>query len=158
MTPIARGVLITVCSALCVTACIPPNDSRPGLWLSGEAASVPSDWRFTDTHQEIDLEVATPHFLAHSVTIWCVSVDGELFIAARDPDEKNWPGWVEDEPEVRLGIGGKVYEVELARLDDAEMIGVLRGAYAAKYDPPANSAGEGPPMRYWRVQARDDGL
>lgn len=155
MTRVNHGLLIIAWSVVTASACVAPDDRRPGLWLSGEAAAVPADWRFTDRHQEIDLEVATPYFLAHSVTIWCVSVDGELFIAARDPDEKNWPGWVEDEPEVRLGIGGKVYEAELARLNDAETIGVLRGAYAAKYDLPSQPAGEGPPMRYWRIEARD---
>lgn len=137
------------------SACIAPADSRPGLWLSGEAAALPEDWGFSDAHREIDLEVATPYLLAHSVTIWCVSVDGALFIAARDPDDKNWPGWVEDEPEVRLGVDDKLYEAALVRLDDAATIGALQAAYAAKYDLPSPPADAAPPMRYWRVEGRD---
>ncbi len=147
-------VAIAAWSALFAAACIAPEDQRPGLWLSGEETPAPSDWAFTDAHKEIALQVATPYFLAHSVTIWCVSVDGTLYIAARDPDTKRWPGWVEDKPEVRIGIDGKVYDAELARLDDAASIRDLRSAYRAKYDLPPAVPGEGPPMRYWRVDPR----
>ena len=30
-----------------------PQDRRPGLWLSGEVASTPADWNFTNEHMEI---------------------------------------------------------------------------------------------------------
>jgi hypothetical protein len=141
---------------ICVASgCIAPDERRPGLWLPGEAAAPPSDWSFTDAHKEIALEVATPYLLAHSVTIWCVAVDGELFIGARDPDDKNWPGWVGSKPDVRLGIDAKIYEGALAELEDAETIRMLQNAYAAKYELPPRTSGEGPPMRYWRVDSRE---
>ena len=147
--------VLSACAGL-VLGCIAPDERRPGLWLSGERTAFPSDWSFTDVHPEIAIEVAAPYLLAHSVTIWCVSVEGVLYVAARDPDEKNWPGWVAADPEVRLGIDGKLYEASLERLDDAGTVAALRGAYEAKYALPSRDAPDGPPMRSWCVRGRTE--
>ena len=148
----ALPVLILLVLA-CASAC-QPSDRRPGLWLAGEPAPLPEDWSFTDAHGEIAIEVRTPYALPHSVTIWCASADGSLFVAARDPEEKRWPGWVERDPEVRLAIDGRLYEARLERIDDPDRIAPVRRAYAAKYrldDPPPPDA---PPLRYWQVVSR----
>lgn len=135
-----------------MTGCIDPVDRRPGLWLSGEAAAAPGDWEFTDAYPEIAIEVATPYWIPHSVTIWCASVDGELFVGARDPANKRWPGWVDAEPGVRLGVAGQIYEAQLIPLDDAALLDRVRAAYRAKYDLPEPPPEGGPPVRYWRVE------
>ena len=82
-------------------------------------------------------------------------------MGARDPETKRWPAWVDADPQVRLGIGGKVYEVALAPLDesaDAAELARLRAAYAVKYElppaPPDAPPGSIPPTRYWRVGPR----
>jgi Uncharacterized protein conserved in bacteria (DUF2255) len=148
---VSTGILL----ALAASACFNPSERRPGTRLSGEAvASLPSDWSFTNAQHEIAIEVRTPYWLPHSVTIWCASDAGALYVAARDPDDKRWPGWVADDPDVRLLIAGKIYEVKLARLDDPEQIARVRRAYAAKYQLPDTPPGEGPPVRYWRVVPR----
>ena len=140
---------------IALVACFGPEDRRPGLRLGGEVvATPPSDWAFTDEHREIAVEVRTPYLLPHSVTIWCAQVDGELFVGARNPETKRWPGWVDRDPDVRLGIGPQIYEVRLVPLDDAARIDRLRQAYAAKYDLPRATQGEGPPIRYWQVAPR----
>ena len=144
------GILI----AIAAFSCFSPEAQRPGLHLQGEVATTQPDWAFTNDHKEIAVEVATPYLLPHSVTIWCAEVDGELYIGARDPDTKRWPGWVDRDPDVRLRIGSQVFEVRLAQLEDTSRIVRVQGAYAAKYDLPAAAAGEGPPIRYWRVQPR----
>ena len=100
------------------------------------------------------MEVQTPYLLPHSVTIWCAEVDGVLYIGARNPESKRWPGWVDAHPDVRLKIGEKLYEVSLMPLDQPERIDRLRRAYAAKYELPATPPGEGPPIRYWQVTPR----
>jgi hypothetical protein len=158
--PSAR-IAVALCLPL-LLACLDPSDRRPGTWLSGEVATeLPGDWSFTDAQKEIAIEVATPYLLPHSVTIWCASLDGALYVGARDPATKRWPAWVDRDPKVRLGIGGKVYPVLLAPLDeraDAALLGRLRAAYAGKYALPATPAdappGSIPPTRYWRVEAR----
>lgn len=158
----SRLACIASALALSLSGCLDPSDRRPGTWLSGEVvADLPADWSFTDAHKEIAIEVATPYLVPHSVTIWCAALDGALYVGARDPETKRWPAWVDADPEVRLGIGGKVYEVALAPLDesaDAAELARLRTAYAVKYElPPAPAdapPGTVPPTRYWRVGPR----
>ena len=81
-------------------------------------------------------------------------MDGELYIGARNPERKRWPGWVDAEPDVRLKIGEQLYEARLIPLDQPERIDRLRRAYAAKYELPVTPPGEGPPIRYWQVSPR----
>ncbi len=135
--------------------CLDPKDQRPGLGLRGEVMSeLPADWSFSNDHREIAIEVSTPYLLPHSVTIWCAAAGDELYVAARNPEAKRWPGWVQDDPEVRLEIGEQIYAVKLSIVDDPKQIARVRRTYAAKYDlrdPPPEG---GPPMRYWRVEPR----
>ena len=152
----AGSLRIGTVLALAVTAiaCFSPEDQRPGLRLAGEVAPTPSDWSFANHYREIAVEVRTPYLLPHSVTIWCAEMEGALFVGARNPESKRWPGWVDADPEVRLRIGEQLYEVSLTPLDDPERIDRLRRAYAAKYDFPAAAPGTGPPIRYWQVGPR----
>ena len=148
------AALLALASAL--AGCFGPSDRRPGMWLAGDAAaSLPEDWSFTDAVPEIAIEVRTPIGLPHSVTIWCASLDGQLYVGARDPETKHWPRWADRDPDVRLGIAGKLYAVRLAALDDEPTLERLRAAYAAKYSLPAPPEGTPqPPVRYWRVGPR----
>jgi len=114
-------------------------------------SALPDDWTFTDDHREIAVEVSTPYLISHSVTIWCAQVGGTLYIAAAAPDTKNWPGWVEDDPAVRLKIGDGVYGVRLDQLADDAEIAAVQTAYQRKYE--LETIGGGAPVRYWRVGA-----
>jgi hypothetical protein len=146
---------VSALAILVLLAACNPSDRRPGLSLSGEPAAFADDWSFTDAEKEIALEVSTPYFLPHSVTIWCASLDGALYVAAGSPEEKRWPGWVDEDPDVRLLIAGKVYEGRLEPVDDAPTTERLRATYAAKYQLDASGAAN--PLRtvrYWRVAAR----
>jgi hypothetical protein len=153
--PRSRIPLAALLCAVSLTACFGPSERRPGLWLSGEAAAFPRDWSFTDADKEIAIQVETPYLLPHSVTIWCASLDGALYVGARDPETKHWPGWVDRDPNVRLGIAGKIYDVRLAPLEDTTTLERLRAAYGVKYALPAPAPDAPPPsLRYWRVEPR----
>ena len=131
-----------------------PEDRTPGLWLRGEVVEAfPSDWSFSNAHGEIAIEVATPYLVPHSVTIWCAEVDGTLYVAAARAAEKNWPGWVDDDPDVVLKIGEQVYRVRLEGVaNEQALVGVSR-AYAVKYKLGDDSPLQ-PGTRYWRVAPR----
>jgi hypothetical protein len=132
-----------------------PSDTRPGFGLSGEAEAFPSDWKFADDFKQIALQVATPYGIPHSITIWCVQLDGSLYIAARAPDSKRWPGWVEDNPAVMLKFGDRLFEGRLQKLNDAGEIKSVSDAYATKYQLKSGlAAGEGPGSWFWQVLAR----
>jgi hypothetical protein len=155
MSLTSRSVALGLALALC--ACIDPSDRRPGLHLSGEVAAFPADWSFTDAHQEIAIEVSGFLGLPHSVTIWCASLDGDLYLGARDPDSKRWPAWADANSDVRLKIGGEIYEVRLVPYDDrGDPFERLMLAYAAKYEFPDPKPGDPPPppTRYWKVTPR----
>ncbi len=146
---------VAVVLAVVVVGCVPPDDRRPGLGLRGEVAEqFPPDWSFTDEHKEIAIEVHTPYLLRHSVTIWCASVDERLYVGAAFPETKRWPGWVDREPNVRLGIAGRIYEARLAPFDDPSQLARLREAYARKYDLPDAPLEGRTPSRYWLVESR----
>jgi hypothetical protein len=151
--PLRLGAALLVASAL--VACFGPCDRVPGTRLPGTVVPPPSDWSFTDAHPEIAIEVKGFAGLPHSVTIWCATLDGTLYVGARDPETKSWPGLVDRDPNVRLGIGDDVYEVRLAPLQDEATIARLREVYARKYQLPAPPPGAPPPaIRYWRVEPR----
>lgn len=147
----ALGVALV---AAAVSACFAPSDRRPGTALRGERVeTLPEDWSFSDAHGEIHVQVATPYWIPHSVTVWCASVDGDLYLGARDPESKRWPGWVDAHPEVRLEIDDTLYDVRLEPVDDEALLARVRAAYARKYqlDAPGPDA---PPVRYWVVRPR----
>ena len=140
-------------AAVTLLAACQPEDRRPGLWLSGNPAPYPEDWSFAHAYPEIALEVQTPYFLPHSITIWCAAMDGDLYIAAGRPETKNWPGWVDADPEVRLRIDEDVYEGRLEPLADEAQIMRVMALQAEKYgfEMPTEPTGS----RYWIVRPRD---
>ena len=136
-----------------MTGCEPEGTS-PGLWLSGEVKPFAEDWTFTDEHGEIQIEVSTPYLLAHSVTIWCAQLDGNLFVGAGQAATKNWPGWVDDDPDVVLKIAGNVYEARLTPVTDETEIIAIQAAFAEKYnlgEPATEASTTG---RLWSVGPR----
>ena len=147
------ALLFVVASALLLVAC-QPSDRTPGQWLRGTAATAPDDWRFTDMHKEIYVEVATPWRIPHSVTIWCAQVDGRLYIGARDPLSKKWPAWVDEDPNIRLKIGTDIYEVAAEPLTDQQTLLAVQTAYASKYELGATGLGAGADVRHWAVVPR----
>ncbi|MEM7466988.1 MAG: hypothetical protein AAF387_08905 [Pseudomonadota bacterium] len=149
------GVRLSGLVILCVLVACQPSDRRPGLWLSGETvASLPSSWAFTNEHREIYVQVKTPYFIPHSVTIWCAEVAGQLFIGARNPETKNWPGWVDKNPEVVLKIDDGLYAVAMQPVSNTEEIDQIKMAYATKYQLKTTAGSTPPPMRYWHVIPR----
>jgi hypothetical protein len=154
----SRGRLGRCCTilmtAIVIAAC-EPHGPTPGQWLRGTVVDpLPQEWAFTDDYQEVFVEVSTPYFIPHSVTIWCVHVDGNLFIAARDPDTKNWPGWINDNRDIRVKIGDKLYDVAAADLSDEATLVSVRLAYEEKYNLPKPADGDVSNVRYWAIDPR----
>jgi len=122
------GIAMVVMAAGCQ-----PSDQQPGLWLSGNPQPFPDDWSFTQDTLEVGLQVVTPYFLPHSVTIWCVSLDGDLFIAAAEPETKKWPSWVNDDPNIVIKVGDQLFDAHAEPLRDAATLARLKNVYKEKY-------------------------
>ncbi len=140
--------LLAVFVAVLLLGCLSPQDRRPGLMLPGRVIAAPADWAFTDEHREIAVQVKPPYFIPHSVTVWCGSLDGRLYLAARDPETKNWPGWVDRDPRVRIGIDGSLYDGRLVDVTDAAEVAAISARYQAKY----GLAEMSPNIRFWRFE------
>jgi len=150
-----RRWLIVLPLLLLAVGCLDPKDRRPGLRLSGEVVTTPvDDWSFTQDHAEIYIETRTPYLIPHSVTIVCASLDGRLYVGARNPTQKRWVAYVARDPNVRLKIGDHVYERRLEQVGDpAEQEAVYR-TYVAKYGWEVQPPAARPEMRYFRVLDR----
>ena len=154
MSAAFRILVVAACASL--FACVDPSDQRPGLWLSGEVAAPASDWSFANEHPEIYVEVTTPYGIRHSVTVICASLDGALYMGARNPSKKRWVSRVKRNPDVRLKIGERVYKARMSpiSMDDDESIATVRRAYAQKYNRPEKPPANAPPIQYYRVTSR----
>jgi len=153
-----------LCVALLALGC-EPKDRRPGLWLSGEVASEPvADWSWSDAHPEIFLETRTGYGIPHSVTVVCAADGERLYVPSlyRDgggwPDAKRWNRNVAADPNVRLGIGGRLFERRAVLVsDDAERERAL-AAFGRKYpfwaDLAAKPATERLPFAIVRMDPR----
>ena len=149
MRRLASGIIVV--AALTLSVGCEPQDGRPGLWLRGEPSAIPADWSFSRDHKEIAVQVGTPYLLPHSITVWCIDVDGDLYLGASRPDAKNWPGWVRDDPAVRVKIDSKIYDVTLEELLDADVIRQVGLAYAQKYELDEPLSPDPGAVRYWLV-------
>jgi len=151
------GLIICILSITAGLACsIEPSDERPGFGLSGEVAQHPVlDWSFAADAEEILIETTTPYFIPHSVTIWCVTLDKELYVGAYDADTKHWVANVRRDPNVRLKIGNRIYAQKLEPLTDAATIAKLDQAYARKYEYADEDSGAEASTAHWRVVERD---
>ncbi len=146
MALLGLGLLFTACQ---------PKDTRPGFWLKGERAEEPiQDWRFTEDVEEIFVETRTWYGVRHSTTIWCAELDGRLYIGSYDDDEKYWEKNVARNPEARLKIQDKIYDVTVTPVANRELSERLDQRYAEKYDMAEVFGDDLPAWRYYRVRLR----
>ncbi len=132
-----------------------PKDVRPGLWVRGEAVEERvDDWSFTDEIEEIFIETRPWYGVPHSTTIWCVDLNGKLYIGSYGDKKKAWERNIARNPEARLAIQGKVYEVTVAPVTERDRIEALDAAYTQKYDMVEVFGEEVPDWRYYRVAQR----
>ena len=130
-----------------------PRDVQPGLWLSGEEVSgTVDDWRFTDQLEEIFIEARPWYGLPHSTTIWCVAFQGSLFIGSYGEEKKRWEVNLQADPQARLKINDRLYDVVVTQVTDQSLTAELDQAYNAKYDMAEVFGNEIPAWWFYRVE------
>ena len=146
-----RPRALALLTALTGLAC-QPVDEHPGLWLAGDTVREEvSDWSFSDPIEEIFIETRPWYRLPHSTTIWCVALDGGLYVGSYGDEKKAWERNVERNPEARLSIAGRLYEVTLEPVTDGDLIEAIDTAYSRKYDMVEVFGDEVPDWWYYRV-------
>ena len=110
-----------------------PRGVTPGRRLPWPEATKPvGDWSFAAGQQEIAIETRGAKN-RNSVTVWCVVVDGKLYVATDGRSRKRWVTQIEREPSARVGIAGRTYPVRARRVQRPEEWDAVMAAYARKY-------------------------
>ena len=101
---------------------IEPKDRRPGTRLAGELTAIPQDWSVTEAVDEVHLETHPWYGIPFSVTTVIARSGNALYVpslydeVAEFPGTKFWNRVVLADPNVRLRMAGKLYEL---RIDNA---------------------------------------
>ncbi len=115
-------------------------------------AKAPPDWSFVNDHQEVFLETRTWYGIPHSTTIWCVEIDGKLYVGSYGDTKKTWENNIARNPEAKLSISGKIYEVRVTPITDSTLTSSVDVAYTQKYDMAEVFGDDLPPWWYYSVE------
>ena len=117
-----------------------PRDGSSGFWLQGELVTTPvTDWSFSDTFETISVETRTWYLIPHSVTTFCATYNGQLYLTStysqggEYPYGRLWNQNVVRDPRVRLKIGDQVFESTLALVTDASEKAAVLQSKMEKY-------------------------
>jgi len=126
-----KSLLVLVAAVLIAAlGCDGPLYMLPGGELSGSVNPAPEDWKFTDSHEEFQLETRPDD--PYSVNIWGVALRSGFYIMTSR--ETDWSEYVEADPHVRLRVGEDIYELKAERSDDRLDRRRLKAALRNKYD------------------------
>ncbi len=146
--------VVLVAFVISASAC-QPQDITPGLWLSGEVVEhVVDDWTFTDDIEEIFIQTKTWYLLPHSTTIWCAEMNGELYIGSYADGKKQWEDNIERNPDARLRIDGKLYDVTVTPVTNAQATTEIDARYTEKYNMEEVFGEDLPTWWYYRISQR----
>ena len=138
-----------------------PKDVRPGLWLSGDLIETDiNDWSFTNEFEEIFIQTSTWYLLPHSTTIWGAEMGRGFFIGSYgygegDEDKKHWENNIARNPEARIRIDGKLYDVTVEPVTSKRLSVQLETRYNEKYDMEDTFGEDLPKWWFYRVTQRD---
>jgi hypothetical protein len=128
----ATQQLCFLISALTLIAC-GPIGPIPGSQLQGsEAPETPKEWSFSDTHKTIQLEVRPSD--PYSVNLWCIAMDGSLYIGAGDGESSFWAQRLLIDAKARVRIDTTLYRVGATRVTDVDEINAYIKALSTKYE------------------------
>ena len=136
------SILVSVVSALLLVRVFgyEPQDTAPGLWLTGHVvAKGKVDWSFTSEIEEIMVETRTPYWIPHSVTAYCVVYHGDLYLLSayyeggEFPQGRSWNRNVIRDPRIRLKIQSDIYNRDLRFLGSVPSKEFIHDAFLEKY-------------------------
>ena len=110
-----------------------PWGPLPGGRLDGPVASAPpADWAVADREEIVQVETRPGD--PYSVNLWGAGIANHFYIAAGEGEETRWARHLVADPEVRLRVGGTVYELRAVRVTEQSEIDQVLVALQRKYD------------------------
>jgi hypothetical protein len=156
-TPKLARLVLALALVLAVVGCLDPRGEKPGYRLAGDLVETRiENWRFTNAIDEVFIQTRPWYLIPHSATIWCVALDQHLYIGSYGPGgKKRWELDILRNPNARLRIAGKIYDVRVQPVADAAITTAIDAAYAKKYDMAAVFENDVPEWWYYEVVLRD---
>ena len=118
-----------------------PKDRRPGTWLSGDVhTGAVEDWSFVNEQREVFIETRPWYGVPFSVTTVIAEAQGNVYVPsiydqpADFPGSKYWNSIIADNPDVRVKVGDRLYEMSARPAADSDESAAGLAALAAKYD------------------------
>ena len=130
-----------------------PLGPLPGGHLSGELEPTPpSDWSFAEDEKTVQLETNPSD--PYSVNVWGAGIGKGFYLAAGGGAESRWAQNIASNPEVRLRIGRRIYELRAMRVDEdprerQDFLAAMKRKY--DWDPTAEETRE---AWLYRLEAR----
>ncbi len=110
-----------------------PIGPFPGGRLSGDVATgLPADWSFADEEKTVQLE--TRPSAPYSVNLWGVSIGDRFYLASGGGGEAKWVEHIAKDPNVRLRVGGTIYELRAIQVSNETHSERFLEALKRKYD------------------------
>ena len=129
-------ILLLVPIVALALGCGGPVWMLPGGALSGDVRPAPEDWSAMD-QEVVQLEVRPRD--PYSVNVWGVGLGASYYVAAGRGGESAWATAIEEDADVRLRVGGGVYELRASRIEDEpereRFLAALREKYDYEPDP-----------------------
>jgi hypothetical protein len=120
-----------VLAAVLLAGCGDPIVTLPGGTLAGQPAVPPSDWSALADVDTIQVEFRPSEPYSHN--IWAVGIGADLYIAT-SADGTRWTPFLEADPRVRARHGTALYDLVVAKVDDAAERARVAAAYQTKYE------------------------
>lgn len=116
--------------------------------LSGNVVEEPvTDWSFVNQVPRCSVEVRPGS--PHSVTVNCMSLQGELYVSCSECEGKRWSAYALADAAGRIRIGDDVHPVTLRRVEEPARLDAVWKARAAKL---GKDESEPRPEGWWTFQ------
>ncbi len=124
--------------ALASVGCGGPLGPFAGGRLRGELGPpLVADWSFASAERTLALEACPAD--PHSVQVWFAAIGSRLYVpssmiaGAKDPSERRWVRCLEEDPRVRIRVGGLIFERRAVRIEDPAEYEAARDALEARH-------------------------
>ena len=114
---------------LVAAGCSEPFVTIPGGKLHGEMLEPPDAWAEVPETIQLETRPTDPY----SINIWSVGIGPDLYVATGS-EGTAWTEFIARDPNVRVRLGGGLYQLQAAEVDEADARTQVVRAYADKYD------------------------
>jgi hypothetical protein len=132
-----------------------PIGPIPGGHIGGEPATPPADWDFANRDNYLLVE-SDAWILPYSARVWFLAYEGRLYLLLPSFFGDGLKRRLDDDPHVRVGLSGKLYDLIAVVVAEPRQIGtllgpVMRRQFAIEIDGEARRVGKAADLSAYRL-------